>query len=106
MIAYNTTYCINKNIETSWITWIEEVYMPRMLEEKWTREINFYKVHEEENPSGVTYALQYFFDQESQFESFLEKGEKKFNDLHHKAFKDQYVSFSTLLKVKKRLRAK
>ena len=60
---------------------------------------HFSKIVEEKNPSGVTYAVQYFFKNLASLQSYQNNHESNFRLLLHKKFPDQFVNFNTLLEV-------
>lgn len=100
-IIYNVTCSVEESIKAEWLTWMQQVHIPEVLQTGLFEGYKFLRVigalGEEEKEEGGTYAIQYTL---SSIEKFLE-----YADLHAPALRtkteakygDKVMAFRTLL---------
>lgn len=94
---YNVTFGIDKKIETEWIAWIKENYIPAMMETNLFIDYKFYKVLTHDEETSVSYSLQCFADTIEQVVKYLNEYAPAIVEAHRIYFKDQHAAFNTLL---------
>ncbi len=99
MIIYNSTFCIDKSIERKWVQWMKDHYLTQHHKIKELNHYHFCKIFEDENPTGSTYAVQFFFKDLQAMQVYRDNYEPEFRLLHQNHFPDQFVTFNTLLEI-------
>lgn len=98
MYIYNITTNINEEIKFDWLYWMKETFIPAMLASRKFKKAIISQVLVEEEMGGVTYSTQYFAENKTIVDNFIQ------NDLtdilaEHTKFRGSYVDFSTGLQV-------
>ena len=98
MIVYNVTVHVELGISELWTRWMKEDHIPKVLETGCFTGYKFYRVMEEDQSTGMTYAVQYFapdlptyFKYQNQYAQALQKESKDI-------WQDKYTAFRTLLR--------
>lgn len=98
MLIYNMTMNVDENIHLKWKQWLDENYIPSMLNTKKFSKALVTQVMVNEEMGGITYSIQFTAPTKSHLEAFQEvhkpKVESKFQQ-----FKGKVVFFSSVLKV-------
>lgn len=97
MLLYNVTFGIDKKIETEWIVWIKENYIPAMMGTNLFIDYKFYKVLTHDDETSVSYSLQCFADTIEHVVKYLNEFAPAIVEAHRIHFKDQHAAFNTLL---------
>jgi len=98
MIVYNVTVKIDLSVHDVWLKWMKEDHIPRVMETGCFAEYKMYRILQEDETEGITYAVQYFtsqissyFDYQKTYAPALQKETQDF-------FPDKTIVFKTLLK--------
>lgn len=83
-----------------WLKWMKEVHIPDVMKTKFFKECRMSKVLEDDESQGVTFNMQYLCDSYSDLRDYEEKYAPALQKEHTERYKDKYVVFRTLLKVK------
>jgi hypothetical protein len=98
MIIYNVTTKVELSIHELWLRWMKEDHIPKVLATGCFHSYKVYRIVEENQADGMSYAVQYFTDEITQYfiyqEKFAEALRKEVKDL----FPDKTASFRTLLR--------
>jgi len=98
MIIYNVTVKIDLDVHDLWLRWMKEEHMPRVMETGCFVDKKIYRVLQEDETEGITYALQYFANGIADYfnykENFAADLQKEGLDL----FPGKYTAFRTLLR--------
>jgi len=97
MLLYNVTIGIDKDIESEWLAWIKENYLPRAMQTGAFTDYKIYKVLTHEEEGSVSYSIQYFSDDIEKIVYFLNHEGKLLVEEHRGRFRDRHVVFNTLL---------
>ena len=62
MLLYNVTVGIDKEIESEWLVWMKEYYLPKAMQTAAFLDFKIYKVLTHEDEGSVSYSIQYFSD--------------------------------------------
>lgn len=96
MILYNVTVIIDEGIGTEWLTWMQSVHIPRVMEAGRFVSSRLLKVLESPN-EGITYCVQFIADSIESYRKYqLEYETGMLNALQAK-FPNRLVSFSTTM---------
>ena len=98
MIVYNVTIKIDLNVHELWVKWMKEDHIPKVMATGCFKDFKFYRMMEENQSDGMTYAVQYFATELSNYFDYKEKYapllQKEMND----TWPDKYAAFRTLLR--------
>ncbi len=97
MLLYNVTFGIDKQIETEWITWMKETFVPAVMETTLFNDYKFYKVLTHDDETSVSYSLQCFANSIESVVKYLNDFAPALVEAHRLKFQDQHAAFNTLL---------
>jgi len=97
MLLYNITIGIDREIESEWLAWMKEQYIPAVMQSGMFLNWRMYKILHDEEEASVSYSVQYFARRIEDVVQFVEQVEPELNKVHNKRFKDRHVAFRTLL---------
>jgi len=99
MYLYNITYNINDEIHNHWLQWMKEIHIPEVLRNSNFSTAKLIKVLIDEELGGITYSVQYQVDTKEKLNQFLNHSTFNTFEIMGKEFPNQFVTFSTELKV-------
>jgi hypothetical protein len=98
MIVYNVTIKVDLAVHELWVRWMKEDHIPKVMETGCLISHKFYRIMEDNQSDGMTYAIQYFapdlptyFDYQNNHAPALQKETKD-------VWQDKYTAFRTLLR--------
>jgi hypothetical protein len=97
MLLYNVTIGVDKEIESEWLTWMKQYYLPKAMETDAFTGFKIYKVLTHEDESSVSYSVQYFSDDIEKVVYYLNNEGKILVEEHRARFKGRHAVFNTLL---------
>ena len=97
MLLYNVTFGIDKSIESEWITWMKENYIPSIMNTGLFIEYRMYKVLTHDDETSVSYSVQCFAKNIEDVLNYLNNFAPHITEIHREKFKDRHVAFNTLL---------
>ena len=97
IFLYNVTIGIDKEIESEWLTWMKEYYLPKAMESGAFSEHKIYKVLTHEDEGSVSYSVQYFSDAIEKIVHYLNNDGKILVEELRAKYKEKHVVFNTLL---------
>lgn len=98
MIVYNVTITVDLNISEIWVKWMKEEHIPRVMETECFKEFKFYRIMEDNQSEGMTYAVQYFATDLSRYFDYQEKHAQRLQKESKDTWPDKYTAFRTLLR--------
>ena len=99
MVIYNVTTHVESSIEKNWLKWMNEKHIPKMLATKKFKTAKIFKIINENDKGGVSYAAQYQCDNKICLEQYLNDFAAKLRDDAVKKFGDRILSFRTQLEL-------
>ncbi len=99
MYLYNITYNINDEIQQRWLQWMRNIHIPEVLKNSNFSAAKLIKVLMDEELGGITYSVQYQADTKEKLNLFLNNSTFNTFEIMSKEFPNQFVTFSTELKV-------
>jgi hypothetical protein len=97
MLLYNVTIGVDREIETEWLLWIKQYYLPSAMKTGAFLDFKIYKVLTHEDEGSVSYSIQYFSDAIEKIVYYLNNEGKVLVEEHRALFRDKHVVFNTLL---------
>jgi hypothetical protein len=97
IFLYNVTIGIDKELESEWLTWMKEYYLPKAMESGAFTEHKIYKVLTHEDEGSVSYSVQYFSDEIEKIVHYLNNDGKALVEELRARYKEKHVVFNTLL---------
>ena len=98
MIVYNVTIKIDLSVHDLWLRWMKEEHIPQVMETGCFSEHKMYRVLQEDETEGVTYAIQYFAKHISDYFTYQEKFATALQKTSLDLFPGKYTAFRTILK--------
>ena len=99
MVIYNVTTHVESSIEESWLNWMKEKHIPEMLATKKFKTAKIFKIINENDKGGVSYAAQYQCDNKITLEQYLNDFAAKLREDSVNKFGERILSFMTELEL-------
>lgn len=96
MVLYNLTIIIDETINEEWQSWVKSAFIPQISETNLFISHRLLKVLNSPN-EGITYCLQFVAENKGKYETFASEHAPAIMDLHTQKFRNQCVSFSSLM---------
>lgn len=96
MILYNITVIIDDSINTEWLSYMNETFLPLAMGSDLIASNRFLKVIDSPN-EGITYCLQFIFDDMGVYQQFQQYHYASLMEAHTLQFQNRFVSFSSLM---------
>jgi hypothetical protein len=96
MILYNITVIIDDAIESDWLNWINNTFVPEALSSNLLVSNRILRVLDSPN-EGKTYCLQFIADSVQDYQLFQTNHAAALLEAHAQQFKNQSVFFSTTM---------
>ncbi|MEO7961447.1 MAG: DUF4286 family protein [Ginsengibacter sp.] len=98
MIIYNITTKIDEAIEQKWLQWIKDIYIPQTMEYGLFYEHQMLRLFDDDpSAGGKTYILQFYAEQKTFCDIYLNEYAPAMSDLAYSKWGDQFFSFHTQL---------
>ena len=99
MVIYNVTTHVESSIEEIWLNWMKEKHIPEMLATKKFKTAKIFKIINENDKGGISYAAQYQCDNKINLEQYLNDFAAKLREDSVNKFGDRILSFRTELEL-------
>ena len=99
MLIYNITTHVESQIESEWVEWMRQTYIPLMFATGKFRSATFTKVVQEEHIEGKSYSVQYTTPNKATLKSFLAEDSPRLELEAQNKFGTQAMSFATELEL-------
>ena len=86
MVIYNVTTHVEPSIEQEWLLWMRQIHIPKMLATQKFTNSKIYKVINEQDQGGISYAVQYYSDSQELLKQYFEKEAPLFNKEEKKSY--------------------
>ena len=97
MLLYNVTIGIEKKVESQWLQWTKQRYIPLVMATNLFLDSKLYKVLHDDDDSSVSYSVQFFAESIEHVMTYLDKFEPAIGQELMQTFRDRHVAFRTLL---------
>jgi len=99
MYIYNVTINIETEIQEAWLTWMQEIHIPAMLNTGKFTAAKLCQVMVEEDMGGITYAIQYAAPNKAALDSYYKEDAELLRKDGVALFGNKFVAFRTELTV-------
>jgi hypothetical protein len=99
MFVYNVTVSIDPSIEKDWVEWMKSTHVPQVMATGMFIEHKMLKLLTEVEDQGVTYAMQYLFDDMAKYDRYQAEFAPALQADHTSRYKDRFVAFRTVLQL-------
>jgi hypothetical protein len=99
MILYNVTVNVAPDIHDEWLVWMKNEHIPEVLDTGLFVAHKMLKLLTETENDGTTYAIQYFLNDISDFETYRNQYGPGLQAKSFQKFGDKMLAFRTLLEV-------
>ena len=96
MIIFNDTVIVEESVHQQWLKWMQEVYIPKVMETGHFKSYQVLNVIDSPN-EGVTTCIQYNTDSEEKFAKFYNQHLHGFHASHNALYENRFVLYSTLM---------
>lgn len=97
MLIYNVTIKIDNDIESDWVTWQKDHYIPAVMASGFFYDSQFSKLISHQDTDGKTYVMQFYSKDDHAFEKYKARHANEFNDLLLAKWGNKFVAFESLL---------
>ncbi len=97
MIIYNITINIHESVHDTWMAWINEFYIPGMLNTNKFNKARMVKVLVDEGMGGITYSIQFESPNAEVLNQFYREDADLFERESRKKFGELMLTFKTEL---------
>ena len=99
MIVYNVTIKVDPSIANDWLTWLQEEHVVEVLETGCFTDAKIMKLLEVDDSEGPTFAIQYFAENRSQYELYIEKFAGIMRQKSFDKWGNKFIAFRSLMQV-------
>ncbi len=97
MLIYNVTIKIDNDIESDWVNWQKDVYIPKVIATGFFYNYQFSKLISHEDADGKTYVMQFYAKDKNAFENYKKQHADEFRNLLSAEWGNKFVASESLL---------
>ena len=97
MILYNITVSLEPVVENEWLEYIQQQYIPSVMETGLFMDSRFYRLLNAPEDTGPTFAIQFLASGLDKVDQYLEGPAPRIVTEHNERYKHQHVAFMTML---------
>lgn len=97
MIKYNVTIKIPDALAEEWLHWMQQVHIPDVMSTGLFDSGSINELLEYEDDPDRTFSIQYLCPSKENFQIYLDEHAERLQQEHTDRYRDQFVSFRTLL---------
>ncbi len=98
MIIYNVTVKIDLEFHDLWLKWMTEDHLQKVLDTGCFTDCKIYRILEEDTSDGISYAIQYFAHNMSDYFNYKEHHAARLQKEGTDMFPGKFQAFRTLLR--------
>jgi hypothetical protein len=98
MIVYNVTVKIDLDVHDIWVRWMKEDHIPRVMATGCFVNFKMYRILEEDQTDGISYATQYFAKTINDYFDYKENFATTLKNEVQEMFPGKFVAHRTLLR--------
>ncbi|MDX1476991.1 MAG: DUF4286 family protein [Saprospiraceae bacterium] len=96
-IIYNVTVKVDPEIETEWLTWMQDVHIPEVLDTGCFTGCAIRKLRFPKDDDGSTYTFQYHCARMADLDRYHNEFAAALQRDHSERYRDRFVAFRTIL---------
>jgi hypothetical protein len=97
VILYNVTVKVDHAVHQDWLAWMQQTHIPEVLATGFFVEGRLWKLLDQDESDGLTYAVQYKALSMEQYEAYRDGAAPALQAAHRARYGDQCVAFRSLL---------
>lgn len=97
MLIVNTTYHVSEDIQTDWIFWVKNEYIPEVIKTNMMVQPRFFHLLIEDEPGNVSYALQFEVKDLDTLENWFQKYGTEMQVTMSNRFQEKVMGFTTMM---------
>lgn len=98
-IIYNVTTKVSHAIHHSWLQWMQQEHIPKVIATGCFAKAQILKLKEQQDEEGATYAVQYYAESEAKYNLYIQQYAAKLRQDGFTKWGDQFISFRTVMEV-------
>ena len=98
-IVYNVTIKVNASIANDWLSWLKEEHIPEVIATGCFTKAQIMRLLEIDETEGPTFAIQYFAENRSQYDLYIEKFAGFMRQKSFDKWGDKFIAFRSLMQV-------
>ena len=99
MIVYNVTTKIVHAVSKPWLQWVQQEHIPDIIKTGCFTHATVLQLLEVDDTDGLTYAIQYFAESKSQYNSYIEKFAPAMRQKTFEKWGDKCIAFRSIMQV-------
>lgn len=99
MYVYNVTLKVELSVHDEWLDWMKKNHIPEVMNTQCFVNHKIYRILEQDDSDGFTYAIQYFCENKKKYEEYHEKFAMQLQQKHFEKYKDKFIAFRTLMQL-------
>ena len=99
MIIYNVTTKVEHSIVAAWFKWLQEEYIPAIINTGCFTEAIILHLAEADDEEGITYAVQYHAKDIKHYENYIEQFSDGMRQNAIDKWGNKFISFRTMMRV-------
>lgn len=99
MIIYNITIKVDASVQSEWLDWLKEEYIPGILSTGCFHDAKILRLLETDDSEGPTYAIQFHAESKALYNLYIEKFSGIMLRKSIEKWGDQFISFQTVMRI-------
>ena len=99
MIIYNVTIKTHASIQIAWIQWLKEEHVPEVLATNCFIKATILRLLDVDDSEGPTYAIQYFAEERSDYDRYIEKFAGIMRQKSFDKWGDKFIAFRSVMEI-------
>lgn len=99
MLIYNVTIKVDESIATSWLQWMQQEHIQRIMDTGCFTEYKMVRLLDIDDSEGPTYAVQYFAPTMDHYQQYLRQHAPRIRKESIDKWGDRFIAFRTLMEV-------
>ncbi len=99
MIVYNVTIKITHAIHDDWLSWLQEVHVPEVMQTGCFTRTVILRLLEVDDTEGPTYTIQYFAESKALYNNYIEHHAGSMRQKSFDKWGDQFIAFRSVMQV-------
>jgi Domain of unknown function (DUF4286) len=97
MILYNVTVKTDHAIAEEWLQWLQQEHIPDMISTGCFTHAKVLHLMEQDESDGITYAVQYFAENKSQYDKYIENFANSMRKKGMDKWGNKFISFRSVM---------
>ena len=97
MIIYNVTIKVQGDIHDEWLKWLKEIHATDVMMSGCFTDYKIVRLLEIDDSEGPTYAIQYYAESKSLYNSYIEKYAPEMRRRSFEKWGDKFIAFRSVM---------